>query len=331
MRAPVRGEVTVTSPTTRVQARPRATPQYRAYPVQVVRAVRLSPHFVRLTFGAPQLAEFGYAGNDQRVKVLLPQPGRSLADLPTGEDWYLRCRQLPDHVRPTMRTYTVRAFRPQDHEVDVDFVLHGMNDDDQPGPLSMWAATAGPGDEVALLGPDRPGSGRLWGAEWNPPPATGRVLIAGDETAVPAMGAILEGMPAHLSGVVLAEVPTIADIPAWHTRPGVDVRWLVRARCDTHVARGELLEEAVTTALSASCDRRAPLAAVPWAEDDDDGALLWDVPEYPSDRSGDLYVWMAGEAGVMKRLRRLARHDHGLSKSTVACMGYWRRGASESH
>jgi len=319
----------VTTSTAGVQARPRPAPEYRAYPVRVVRAVRLSPHFVRLTFGGPQLAAFGYAGNDQRVKVLLPQAGRSLADLPTGEDWYARWRQLPDHVRPTMRTYTVRAFRPQERQLDVDFVLHGISDRGHSGPLSTWAATARPGDEAALLGPDRPGTGRLWGAEWDPPPTTSRVLVAGDETAVPAMGAILEGMAPQTSGVVLAEVPTRADVPAWPRRPGVDVRWLVRARRDADAPRGVLLEKAVRRALAASCDEPAPLAARSWAAEDEDGAVLWDVPESLPERCGDLYVWMAGEAGVMKRLRRLARHDHALPKPAVACMGYWRLGACE--
>jgi NADPH-dependent ferric siderophore reductase len=65
------------------------------------------------------------------------------------------------------------------------------------------------------------------------------------------------------------------------------------------------------------------------AEDGPDDALLWEVPEPLPDPSGELYVWMAGEAGVMRRLRRLARHRHALPWSAVACMGYWRQGRSE--
>jgi len=303
-------------------------PEYRTYPVRVVRTTRLGPHFVRLTFTGPDLADFGYAGGDQRVKILLPRPGRSLADLPSGEDWYQRWRRLPDDIRPTMRTYTVRAFRPGDRQIDVDFVLHGLDDRDHPGPLSLWAAAAQPGDEVALLGPDRPGTGRLWGAEWNPPARARRVLVAGDETAVPAIGAILERLPAHLAGTVLAEVPTDADVPGWSAPPGVDVRWLVRERDGRDVGRGALLEEAVRQALL-TAQVRAAGGAGPQAEDDGDGVVLWDVPDERSDRDDELFVWMAGEAGVMKRLRRLARHDHALPRSAIACMGYWRHGRSE--
>jgi NADPH-dependent ferric siderophore reductase len=305
-------------------------PEYRIYPVRVVRTTRLGPHFVRLTFTGPDLAEFGYAGADQRVKILLPRPGRSLADLPSGADWYQRWRRLPDDIRPTMRTYTVRAFRPGDQQVDVDFVLHGMSDHDRPGPLSLWAGAAQPGDRVALLGPDRPGTGRLWGAEWDPPARTRRVLVAGDETAVPAIGAILERLSERLTGTVLAEVPTDADVPSWSAVPGVDVRWLVRERDGRDVARGVLLEEAVRGALAASHGRVAS-GANPQTDEDGDGVVLWDVPDpdHPSDRSEELFLWMAGEAGVMKRLRRLARHDHALPKSAVACMGYWRHGRPE--
>jgi len=320
--------VSVSSTATRVRTRRQQMPEYRTYPVRVVRTARLGPHFVRLTFSGPDLATFGYAGADQRVKILLPQPGRSLADMPSGEGWYQRWRRLPDDVRPTMRTYTVRAFREGDRQIDVDFVLHGVNDRDQPGPLSLWAAAARPGDEVALLGPDRPGTGRLWGAEWNPPATTSRVLVAGDETAVPAIGSILESLPAHLTGIVLAEVPTDADAPTWPAPPGVDLRWLVRERDGCDMARGALLEEAVRGALAAA---HAPTASggCPQTDEDGEDGVLWDVPDEGADRSAELYLWMAGEAGVMKRLRRLARHDHGLPRSAVACMGYWRQGRAE--
>jgi len=319
----------VSSSTARVQPQRRQAPAYRAFPARVERVERLSPHFARVTFGGADLDRFGYAGNDQRVKVLLPQPGRSLADLPTGENWYPRWRSLPEHVRPTMRTYTVRAFRREQRELDVDFVLHGLDDDSPPGPLAMWAAAARAGDEVALLGPDRPGSGRLWGAEWAPPPSARRVLVAGDETAVPAIGAIVEGLPAHASGIVLAEVPTRADVPAWTSPAGVDVRWLVRDGDAERSPRGRLLEQAAERALAAFCDGQAVQDCDTWAEEGPDDALLWDVPEPLADPPGELYVWMAGEAGVMKRLRRLARQRHALPRSSVACMGYWRQGRPE--
>jgi len=58
-------------------------------------------------------------------------------------------------------------------------------------------------------------------------------------------------------------------------------------------------------------------------------ATTWKLTESGSADTGQLYVWMAGEAGVMKRLRRIVRHDYAMSRSSFACMGYWRQGQSE--
>lgn len=324
----------VAGSTVRPERRRLDPPEYRAHSARVARVLQLSPHFVRITFTGPDLAAFGYAGDDQRVKILLPQPGRTLADLPTGHDWYLQWRRLPDQIRPTMRTYTVRAYREAKAEreataeLDVDFVLHGEHGD-RPGPVSTWATGARPGDEVALLGPDRPGTGMMWGAAWSPPKSTRNVLLAGDETAVPAVAAILETLPPGLAGVAFVEVPEPADVLAVPTLPGIEVRWLVRRQSHAQAARGVLLEEAVTNALNAlGCASAQPGEGVD-GPDESEGTLLWDVPDSDLDESGDLYVWMAGEAAVMKRLRRLARQDHALPRSAVACMGYWRQGRAE--
>jgi NADPH-dependent ferric siderophore reductase len=307
-------------------------PVFRPFAAEVVRTERLGPNFVRVTFTGPDLAAFGYAGCDQRIKVLLAAPGRTAADLPTGDDWYLRWQALPDDIRPVKRTYTLRALRPEESQVDIDFVLHGL--DGEPGsagPVSTWAARAQPGDRLALLGPDRAGQGRLWGVEWAPPAGATTLLIAGDETAVPAIGAILEALPEGVRTLVCAEIPDEADVPAWTTPPGAEVRWLVRRRAGVQAPRGELLEAAVREWLSGLV--RGPAPVVDEADPVDaapDDVLLWDIPEQPSAGADAPYVWLAGEAGVMKTLRRLARREFALPKTAVACMGYWREGAAES-
>jgi NADPH-dependent ferric siderophore reductase len=48
-------------------------------------------------------------------------------------------------VRPLTRTYTIRRHDPAANEIDFDFVLH-----EAPGPASDWAKHAAPGDETAL-------------------------------------------------------------------------------------------------------------------------------------------------------------------------------------
>ncbi len=56
---------------------------------------------------------------------------------------------------------------------------------------------------------------------------------------------------------------------------------------------------------------------------DIDGSLLWEAPEQ---EQGAFYGWLAGEAGVIKCLRRMLVRDYAVPKSAVAFMGYWRHG-----
>ena len=226
---------------------------------------------------------------------------------------------LPDDVRPYLRTYTVRAARPALGELDVDVVLHGI-DDGHAGPAASWAAAAVPGDPVVVLGPDRPGHGRAWGVEWAPP-LHGPLLLAGDETAVPAVGAILEGLPESRTAIAVLEVPTAGDVLSLAVPPGVQVRWLVRGTR----ARGAALTPAVHAALY-----ELGVAGRAAGEDPEDvdlsAGLLWEVPE---SRTEGCYAWLAGEAGMVKALRRRLVRDLGIPRTSVAFMGYWRRGAAE--
>ncbi|MFP5370136.1 MAG: siderophore-interacting protein, partial [Actinomycetes bacterium] len=166
-------------------AAPRV-PAYRPFAAAVVRVRRLGPSFLRITFTGPAFADLAPNGWDQRIKVLLPVAGRGLQDCPVGDDWYAEWRALPEARRNPMRTYTVRAARPDLREIDVDFVLHGAT-----GPASAWAERTTAGDEVVLVGPNARFPGPTGGFEWRPPPAATRLLLAGDETAVPAICSIV--------------------------------------------------------------------------------------------------------------------------------------------
>ncbi|PRW62278.1 siderophore-interacting protein [Actinopolyspora mortivallis] len=302
-------------------------PEYRVYFTEVVARKRLSPSFVRVTVAGHQLRSFGAGGADQRIKLMLPAPGRTVDDVPTGPDWYAEWQAMPEEIRPIMRTYTVRAFRPEVGELDIDFVLHG-SEEDAGGPASNWAATTTPGDRVALLGPDRPGSGRMWGCEWCPPPTARRLLLAGDETAIPAVGAILESLPPEACGVACLEVPTEDDVQPWRVPDGMEVRWLPRGRDSAE--HGRLLENELAAVLREFRGENGCGAATCALEDVDvDSSLLWEIPELSGRvdvEGGELYGWLAGEAGVIKRLRRMTVHDYGVPRGSVAFMGYWRAG-----
>ncbi|MGN7860609.1 siderophore-interacting protein [Microbacterium sp. 22303] len=316
---------------------------YRTYRTTVARREQLSPSFLRMTLTGPDLVHFGTAGLDQRIKLVLPLPDGSFTDVGQFDEsvgmmeWYRRWRELPDEQRNPIRTYTIRAVRPESREIDVDFVLHGTE-----GPASAWATAAAPGEPLVVIGPDARAD-ETGGREWNPGDA-GSVLIAGDETAVPAICAIVESLPAHVTGSVYIEVPTEADALPLTAPDGVAVRWLARGSA----AHGLRLSAAVhawgesrvtggtpTADVAASADTAEPVG--PGAEletaagaelaDPSEDDVLWEVPE---DTVGSCYAWLAGEASTITALRRHLVRGLGIDRRSVAFMGYWRRGRAEA-
>lgn len=242
-------------------------------------------------------------------------PGHGVAHMPTSDDWYLQWRALPDELRCPIRTYTVRYVRPADREVDVDVVRHP----DGHGPAARWAEAARPGDALALIGPDAGYRGDHGGIEFRSPAAGTALLIAGDETAVPAVAAILERLPEHSAGVVLLEVPYPEDALGLAAPPGVDVRWLPRT--------GDLHGSQLVPAVKAAAAELIPTAGTGHLEEVDvDKEILWEVPEAAPD---GVYAWLAGEAGIIKALRRHLVAERGLDRRSVAFMGYWRLGRAE--
>jgi NADPH-dependent ferric siderophore reductase len=309
---------------------------YRLFEVAVLRSRRLSPSFTRFTFAGSDLDAFAAGGFDQRIKLVLPLPGVGIA-LPEGEDWFARWRLLPDRRRNPIRTYTARAVRQEDREVDVDIVLHGEG-----GPASRWATHAQPGDRLALLGPNARFGGSCGGIEFDASAAERPLLLVGDETAVPAIASILERLPASARGEALLEVPHPDDRLPLVAPPGVTVTWLPRGHrlhgldgphAHGHGPHGQLLVPAVRAAATRLGLRPAPLGEP--APPDDGGDLIWDVPEpdaMPTSGRGDadVYAWLAGEAAMITSLRRHLVHDLGVDRHRVAFMGYWRQGRAES-
>jgi NADPH-dependent ferric siderophore reductase len=185
-------------------ARVRAPrPSYRPFAVSVARVQRLSENFTRVTFTGPDLHRFGTAGLDQRIKIVLPLPGVGVSSFPQHDSWYEAWRDLPDDRRNPIRTYTVRQARPENREVDIDFVTHG---------------DAIVGDEVAIVGPLADGDNPAVGIEWAPGNAN-TVLIAGDETAAPAICAILSALPRDSRGCAYIEVPESGDAHETNASP----------------------------------------------------------------------------------------------------------------
>ncbi len=299
-------------------------PAYRPFRVRVHRVERLTPSFRQVTFTGPDLHELGQDGLDQRIKLLLPAGSGQLDDV-GGPDWYDRWRGAPDGRRPALRTYTVRRVRPRDRAVDVVLVDH-ESAHGEPGPAVRWLRAVEPGEEIILVGPDARSPDRHQGIDFRPGAAT-RLLLAGDETAAPAIAGILESLAGRPDVTVRAfvEVPDPADRLPVDVPATARLHWLARG-AGTH---GDLLRPAVCAWLDGHARLLDAVRAAgeQLLEDIDvDDALLWESP----DASGEtFYAWMAGEAAVVKSLRRAVVTDRGIDRRQVAFMGYWRRGQAE--
>jgi NADPH-dependent ferric siderophore reductase len=290
---------------------------WRFFEVSVAAVRRLAPSFVRVTFTGPDLDGFADNGADQRFKLLLPDARGGYDALPTGPDWHDAWRALPDERRNPIRTYTVRAVRPGRREVDVDLVRHG-----DAGPASAFAGAARTGDRAVLLGPNRDFLGVHGGLEFRPAAGhRGPVLLAGDETAVPAVLSVLEGLPADAHGEAVLEVPAAGDELAVAAPRGVRVTWAVRGGA---VGHGERLVPLVEQALARIGLTVGSVPAVETITEADPDELVWEVPEGTA--APGVYAWLAGEAGVVSGLRRRLVRDLGVDRRSVAFMGYWRRG-----
>lgn len=353
--------VGATAATRRAPRRASSASAVMCFDVEVRRVQRLSPNFQRITFAADSLAEFGVQGatHDLRIKIVLPplnedgSPG-TVPALSCGDSgWYRNWLQLDPATRGSMRTYTVREARcgGAEPEIDVDFVLH-FDEEGRGGPASSWASEAAPGDRVSIIGPHAANcitAESYGGIEWRPGMAR-HILLAGDETAVPAITAILESLPADISGHALLEVPSTADILPVRTGSQVQVRWLPRAGR----VHGELLDQAVREAVAlpgwasvetadgASPFRPAAERPQQLEEINIDEAILWETPQRldsaavkatpnPDTPAGGLpfYAWIAGEAAVVRGLRRYLVSEAGIDRKQVAFMGYWRHGRAE--
>ncbi|WP_420081308.1 siderophore-interacting protein [Streptomyces sp. JL4002] len=242
----------------------------------VVRTERLSPHMVRLVLGGEELADFGAgAYTDHYVKLLFAPAG---VNYPAPWDLERIRADFPRAQWPRQRAYTVRHWDPVRLELTLDFVVHG--DEGLAGP---WAARVQPGEEVRFLGP---------GGAYAPDPTADWHLLVGDESALPAIAAAMERMPAGAEVHAFIEIEGPADELKVATPDGITPVWLHRG--DRPV--GRMLVEAVQ-------------------------AL-----EFPS---GDVHAFVHGEAGFVKDLRRHLRLERGVARERLSISGYWRLGETD--
>ncbi|MEU4156340.1 siderophore-interacting protein [Actinoplanes sp. NPDC026670] len=248
--------------------------------VEVVEVTDLTSGMRRITLSGAQLGEFTSAngfpqpafestGFDDDIRLVFCYPGQSEPVLPVQTE---KGVDLPRAPRPLSRIYTVRRWDPGTGRLDVDFVKHGI------GVGTTWAYRAQVGDRIHFYGPSA--SRALPGdADW--------LLVAGDDTTIPAIARLLEELPEDTRAQVFIEIAGNELRQELRELPGVEVTWLLRDGATT------LLVDAVR-----DCG---------W----------WD---------GRPYAWLAGEQTTVRDLRRHLVEDRAVPKEDVGFAGYWRRG-----
>lgn len=293
----------------------------------VVESVQdVSQTFRRIVFSGPQLQQLSVDGPfyDQRIKLIFPNTAGVLPDIEDAPDWYQHWLAMPEAERGVMRTYSIRELTRDDGitRMTVDFVLH-FAPDGSTGPAAAWAADAEVGQELWLVAP-RQGQ-EASGIEFAPGGAD-EVVLLGDEAAAPAIARILEdlrlvGTTARISAYI--EVPNAEDQLDIQGPDGAEVHWLIRGDADM----GEQLSGRLGWHVQE--EDSAPIAS--------DEELLWETPVFSAsgeeivasdEPQAGIYYWIAGESGVIKRLRRFLVRDIGVDRSQVAFMGYWRLGVA---
>lgn len=239
----------------------------------VLRVQDITPHVRRITLTGKDLKRFDC--DSLHVRLLFPPEGLAEPEWPRpGRNG--RPVWPPEERRPAQRVYTIRRIDADAGEMDIDFVMHEV-----PGIASGWAADARAGTIVGLIGP---GGREMAPADW--------VLLAGDETAIPAMARILETLPPATRGLALIEAEDVNEVQDLAHPPGVTVRWLFR------------------NGLEAGCN-----------------SLLADAVEsveWPD--SGTAFAWIGAEDATAKRIRSYWRGEKGIDKGRSLAVGYWTHG-----
>lgn len=262
--------------------------------LHVLRSERLAPHWQRITLGGAEIDRFTPMGFDQWFRIFLPVGGDDgLERIPAKANkllGYLQYLRIPGGMRPVMRNYSVRAYRPAGAsggpEIDVDFVLHGSAANGTAGPASSWAETCRPGDSVVIIDE---------GLGFNPARGTDRVLLLADETGLPAVAGVCASLPASATGIAIIEVPSTHDALAFERPRNVEVRWVVREP-----------------------DAKPGACALAALQDTSTDATL---------TASGIHAFIVGEQSLPTGARRLLV-ERGVDKNAISFVGYWRTGSA---
>ena len=214
----------------------------------------LTPHYIRVKFDmtAEQMEQFRNVQIGGHNKIFITE--------------YIK------------RTYTTRAIDYDQKELWIDFVAHRDN-----GPASAWARNAQRGDTLGIA--MKEGIQTLF-------PEAKNYLFAGDHTALPVIGTMLEQLPAGVTVNVILEVPGKEDELPLFSKANLDVQWLHNERPD----QDSRLAEKV-------------LAAEPYEENQ--------------------FVFLAAEYESAKVIKRHFKEKLNRPRKSYSVVSYWSKGKSE--
>lgn len=246
-----------------------AKPKKRRAPprrVKVRAREQVTPRVIRIVFEGAELENFGPPLPGAHMKLFFPPEG---ADWPPSDG-------NPDAPRPPSRTYTPRRYDPDARTLEVEFVLHGD------GLAANWVQQASVGDDLTLAGP---------GGGYAIPEDISAIVIAADDTALPAAGMILEALPKGCDVTLLCEVADAEEERPLSPVVSAEPQWL---HYETNrIDQGRLLEKAVR-----------------------------ELPE----TGPDVHFWVACEANAMRRIRDHLLKERGVDPARLHVRGYWRLG-----
>jgi NADPH-dependent ferric siderophore reductase len=243
----------------------------RAGVATLIAREQLTPRMLRVTLRSDDFGADWPLEQPGEILTLLFLPQDEAIVLPE-QGW-----RFPEGApEQAWRNYTVRSHRPEACEIDVDVVLH------QPrGPACTWADASAVGASVGYAGP-RIDFVPVDDAPW--------LLLCGDETALPAIAAILETAPPEQPVTAFVEVRDGDDELPVSLGEHQSLRWVHRET-----------EATGTTDHLAAALRAHALPA------------------------GDGQAWGAGESKVARDLRGVLRDEHGMPKTHARARGYWLR------
>ena len=260
----------------RAAAPPRRRP--RPYAATVAEVTAVTPYLTRVTLGGDDLAGFRWPGPASHLKLFLPEPGQRDVKIPPADAEGFMISE-PGRPRPTTRTFTPRRWDEGKNQLELEFVMHGH------GPASQWALRAKPGDVVAVSQPRR---------TYELLPDTSWLLVAGDESALPAIETLLEAISPDIEVELLIELEDTDHQVTLPDRANTITQWLTRP---PGRKPGGALSEAIQ-----AWTPRAGNAQVPGQ------------------------VWVACEAVAVRDIRAQLLGPLGFDRDHILTRGYWRAG-----